>query len=55
MATKYCCTDCHDSDGACTYCLRVSKKEGSKKELLVHAGYVALHLIQMILIIGLVK
>jgi hypothetical protein len=55
MINKYCCEDCHDSDGACTYCLGVEKASGSKKELAIHLGYLALHLIQMILIIGLVK
>lgn len=55
MTTKYCCEDCHEFDGACTYCLGVEKASDSKKELAIHLGYLALHLIQMILIIGLVK
>jgi len=55
MATKYCCEDCHEADGACTYCLGIDKKDNSKKELRIHLGYIALHLIQMVLIIGLVK
>ena len=55
MMTEYCCSDCHEADGACTYCLLVDHKQNSKKELAIHFGYVALHVIQMILIIGLVK
>jgi hypothetical protein len=55
MMTQYCCEDCHEIDGACTYCLMVDKKDSSKKDLAIHLGYLALHLIQMILIIGLTK
>jgi hypothetical protein len=55
MINKYCCEDCHDSDGACTYCLGINKKNSFNKDIAIHLGYVSLHLIQMILIIGLVK
>jgi hypothetical protein len=55
MIKKYCCEDCHDSDGACTYCLGISKKNFLNKDNAIHFGYLTLHLIQMILIIALVK
>lgn len=51
MIKDFCCEDCHESDGACGYCLVVGEKKTFNKDTMIHLGYVALHLIQMILIV----
>lgn len=51
MMTQTCCKNCHKNDGMCTQCLGEDTILNSKKELLTHLGYLALHLVQIILIV----
>lgn len=51
MTEKDCCTRCHKANNMCTNCLAVDGENNSKKELFIHLGYLALHLIQIILIV----
>lgn len=51
MVKTKCCTGCHAKNDMCLNCLNEEIVASSKKEWLVHLGYLALHLIQIILIV----
>jgi hypothetical protein len=55
MVKTKCCASCHTKNDMCLNCLSEEAAASSKKEWLIHLGYLTLHLIQMILIVGLVK
>lgn len=51
MNQNTCCSKCHKAENFCVSCLGAEKNSSSKKDLAIHIGYLALHIIQMILIV----
>ncbi len=51
MDKNKCCSKCHNIENFCVNCLGEEKNKLFKKDTAIHIGYLALHIIQIILIV----